>query len=79
MIDQEKPQIVVIDSIQTMYREEITSAPGSVSQVRESTGVLMQIAKSRGIAIFRSRSCDQRGSSGRPKGIGTYGRYSPLL
>ena len=45
MIDQEKPQIVVIDSIQTMYREEITSAPGSVSQVRESTGVLMQIAK----------------------------------
>ena len=52
MIDQEKPQIVVIDSIQTMYREEITSAPGSVSQVRESTGILMQIAKSRGIAIF---------------------------
>ena len=39
VIDQEKPQIVVIDSIQTMYREEITSAPGSVSQVRESTGV----------------------------------------
>lgn len=52
VIDQEKPQIVVIDSIQTMYREEITSAPGSVSQVRESTGILMQIAKSRGIAIF---------------------------
>ena len=52
VIDQEKPQIVVIDSIQIMYREEITSAPGSVSQVRESTGVLMQIAKSRGIAIF---------------------------
>lgn len=52
MIDQENPQIVVIDSIQTMYREEITSAPGSVSQVRESTGILMQIAKSRGIAVF---------------------------
>ena len=52
VIDQEKPQIVVIDSIQTMYREEITSAPGSVSQVRESTGVLMQIAKSQGIAII---------------------------
>ena len=50
-IDLEKPQIVVIDSIQTMYREEISSAPGSVSQVRESTGILMQIAKSRGIAI----------------------------
>lgn len=51
-IEGEKPQIAVIDSIQTMYREEISSAPGSVSQVRESTGILMQIAKSRGIAIF---------------------------
>ena len=51
-IDAEKPQIAVIDSIQTMYREEISSAPGSVSQVRESTSILMQIAKSRGIAIF---------------------------
>lgn len=51
-IDGEKPQIVVIDSIQTMYQEEISSAPGSVSQVRESTGILMQIAKTRGIAIF---------------------------
>ena len=43
-IDAENPQIAVIDSIQTMYREEISSAPGSVSQVRESTGILMQIA-----------------------------------
>ena len=51
-IDTENPQIAVIDSIQTMYREEISSAPGSVSQVRESTGILMQIAKSRQIAIF---------------------------
>lgn len=52
VIDQEKPQVVVIDSIQTMYNEEISSAPGSVSQVRESTGVLMQIAKKSGISIF---------------------------
>ena len=51
-IETESPRIVVIDSIQTMYREEISSAPGSVSQVRESTGILMQIAKSRQIAIF---------------------------
>ena len=40
--------MVVIDSIQTMYNEEVSSAPGSVSQVRESTGVLMQIAKGMG-------------------------------
>ena len=52
VIDREKPKIVVIDSIQTMYREEVSSAPGSVSQVRESTGVLMQIAKGQGISVF---------------------------
>ncbi len=52
VIDREKTQIVVIDSIQTMFNEEVSSAPGSVSQVRESTGVLMQIAKGMGISIF---------------------------
>lgn len=52
VIDQEKPHIVIIDSIQTMYREEVASAPGSVSQVRESTNLLMQIAKGEGITIF---------------------------
>ncbi len=46
------PQIVIIDSIQTMVHEEVSSAPGSVSQVRESTGVLMQIAKGMNISIF---------------------------
>ena len=44
--------MVVIDSIQTMFHEDISSAPGSVSQVRESTNVLMQIAKGQGISIF---------------------------
>lgn len=52
VIDREKPQIVIIDSIQTMFNEEVSSAPGSVSQVRESTGTLMQIAKGMGISIF---------------------------
>ena len=47
-----KPEIVVIDSIQTMFREDVASAPGSVSQVRESTNILMQIAKGMGIAVF---------------------------
>lgn len=51
-IIEEKPDVVIIDSIQTMYREEISSAPGSVSQVRESTGLLMQIAKGEGVTIF---------------------------
>jgi len=52
VMEKEKPEIAVIDSIQTMYNEEISSAPGSVSQVRETTGVLMQLAKTLGISIF---------------------------
>lgn len=52
VIEREKPEIVVIDSIQTMYNEEVGSAPGSVSQVRESTNVLMQIAKGMGVSVF---------------------------
>lgn len=47
-----KPDAVVIDSIQTMVREDIGSAPGSVSQVRESTNFLMQLAKGNTIPIF---------------------------
>ena len=47
-----QPSVVIIDSIQTMYNENVTSAPGSVSQVRESTGILMQIAKGMGVTIF---------------------------
>lgn len=46
------PDVVVIDSIQTMFCENCDSAPGSVSQVRESTNILMQIAKGLGIMVF---------------------------
>lgn len=52
VIERQKPQIVVIDSVQTMYNESVGSAPGSVSQVREATSVLMQIAKGMDISIF---------------------------
>ncbi len=52
IVKRDLPQIVVIDSIQTMYNETISSAPGSVSQVRESTGHLLQMAKGLGIAFF---------------------------
>ncbi|GAE93787.1 DNA repair protein RadA [Gracilibacillus boraciitolerans JCM 21714] len=51
-IDQLKPGFVVIDSIQTIFKEEVTSAPGSVSQVRECTSDLMRIAKQNHIPIF---------------------------
>lgn len=52
VIEKKRPEIVIIDSIQTMYNEEVASAPGSVSQVRESTNVFMQLAKGLGISIF---------------------------
>ena len=46
------PDITIIDSIQTMYHEEISSAPGSVSQVRESTNILLQLAKGLNVSVF---------------------------
>ena len=52
IIEQQKPDMVVIDSIQTMYNEEVSSAPGSVTQVRESTNIFMQLAKGLNISIF---------------------------
>ena len=52
VIERIKPQLVVIDSIQTMCKSDVSSAPGSVSQVRESTGVFMKIAKTLGVTVF---------------------------
>jgi len=52
VITRGEPDIVVVDSIQTMYRPELESAPGSVSQVRESTALLMKIAKKKNIPVF---------------------------
>ncbi len=51
-IESFKPDMVVVDSIQTMYNEEVSSAPGSVSQVRESTNIFMQLAKGLNVSIF---------------------------
>ncbi len=48
----DKAQVVIIDSIQTMFRESVASAPGSVSQVREATSVMLRLAKGLNIAIF---------------------------
>lgn len=51
-IKKHAPAVVIIDSIQTMYSEEVAAAPGSVSQVRESTGILLQIAKGLNVSVF---------------------------
>lgn len=52
VIEKETPDIVVIDSIQTVYRQEIESAPGTVSQLRESTALIMKLAKSNNFSVF---------------------------
>ncbi|MTD32191.1 DNA repair protein RadA [Planomicrobium sp. YIM 101495] len=51
-IEETEPKFVIVDSIQTVHHPEVTSAPGSVTQVRESTAELMRIAKTKNIAIF---------------------------
>lgn len=52
IIEKEKPEFVVIDSIQTVFTEKLSSAPGSVSQVRDVTGQLLRISKKNGITVF---------------------------
>ena len=64
VIERVQPEIVVIDSIQTMYQEDVSSAPGSVSQVREATSVFIH---------FYCRTCDKRRSCRRTESSGAYG------
>ncbi|RXJ03012.1 DNA repair protein RadA [Anaerobacillus alkaliphilus] len=66
-IDEITPALVVIDSIQTVYMADITSAPGSVSQVRESTATLMRVAKTKGIAIFIVGHVTKQGAIAGPR------------
>ena len=66
-IREEKPDFVVIDSIQTMYTESVTAAPGSVSQVRESAAQMLRTAKECGIAIFLVGHVTKDGTVAGPK------------
>lgn len=66
-IEEFKPSVAVVDSIQTMYRSELTSAAGSVSQVREATGSLMRLAKTMDIAIFIVGHVTKEGSIAGPR------------
>lgn len=67
MIEEYKPEVVVIDSIQTMYKSELQSAPGSVSQVREATSTFMRIAKNLNIAVFIVGHVTKEGSIAGPR------------
>ncbi len=63
----EKPQVVVIDSIQTVYSEQLTSAPGSVAQVRECAAQLTRIAKSAGVTIILVGHVTKEGALAGPR------------
>ena len=67
MVETSKPEVLVIDSIQTMYNGELTSAPGSVSQVRESTVRLMLMAKKTGVPTFLVGHVTKDGAIAGPK------------
>ncbi|MGL4798370.1 MAG: DNA repair protein RadA, partial [Cellulosilyticaceae bacterium] len=66
-IKEAKPDLVIIDSIQTVYSEQVSSAPGSVSQVREATHMLMNLAKGYGISIMIVGHVTKEGSLAGPR------------
>lgn len=67
LIEKENPDLVIVDSIQTVYLSEVTSAPGTVSQVRECAGQLMGIAKNKNISIFIIGHITKDGNIAGPK------------
>lgn len=66
-VDSLSPDVLVIDSIQTLYTGDGASAPGSISQVKECTMTLMQLAKSQGITVFVVGHINKEGSIAGPK------------
>ncbi|MBF8297332.1 MAG: repair protein RadA [Bacteroidetes bacterium] len=69
VIERGTPDLIIVDSIQTMYRPGLESAPGSVSQVRESTALLLRLAKTEGIPIFVIGHVTKEGVIAGPKVI----------
>lgn len=67
LIKKEKPDIVAIDSVQTIYSQNLSSAPGTVSQVRESCGQLIAAAKTTGMTLFLVGHVTKEGAIAGPK------------
>lgn len=66
-VDSLQPDILIVDSVQTLYRDENESAPGSVSQVKDCTMALMQLSKSEGITVFVVGHINKDGAIAGPK------------
>ncbi len=67
VLERSLPDLLIVDSIQTMYRPDLESAPGTVSQVREATGLFMRIAKTRGVPVFLVGHVTKEGVIAGPK------------
>ena len=67
VIDRIRPDIVIIDSVQTIYRNELESSPGSISQLRECTSAVIQIAKAKAISFFLIGHITKEGMIAGPK------------
>ena len=79
MVADLKPTTLVVDSIQTMFNSDLTSAPGSVSQVREATLRLMLMAKKTGIPVFIIGHVTKEGTIAGPTTAGAHGGYGTLF
>ena len=66
-VHQLQPDVLIVDSIQTLYHGDVTSAPGSISQVKECTLTLMQLAKGENITVFVIGHVNKEGSIAGPK------------
>ena len=66
-VDELQPDILIVDSIQTLYQEENESSPGSVSQVKDCTMTLMQLSKSQGVTVFVVGHINKDGNIAGPK------------
>lgn len=66
-VDTHRPAVVVIDSVQTMFSEELQSAPGSVSQVRECAAMLIRVAKQRSMTVFLVGHVTKEGAIAGPR------------
>ena len=66
-VDAVKPDILIVDSIQTLYNEQNESAPGSVSQVKDCTMAMMQLSKQEGITVFVVGHINKDGNIAGPK------------
>ena len=66
-VEESKPDILIVDSIQTLYNEENDSSPGSVSQVKDCTMTMMQLSKQQGITVFVVGHINKDGNIAGPK------------